>query len=44
MFRIPGVLGGGVTASTALGGHGKTLSYQLLPLERRRRVPRVAAR
>jgi hypothetical protein len=33
VFRIPGVLGGGVTASTALDGHGKTLSYYLLTLE-----------
>ena len=33
VFRLPGVLGGGVTASTALDGHGKTLSYYLLMLE-----------
>ena len=33
VFRIPGVLGGGVTGSTALDGHGKTLSYHLLSLE-----------
>jgi len=33
VFRIPGVLGGGVTGSTALDGHGKTLSYYLLSLE-----------
>jgi len=33
VFRIPGVLGGGVTGSTALDGHGKTLSYHLLALE-----------
>jgi hypothetical protein len=33
VFRIPGVLGGGVTGSTTLDGHGKTLSYHLLSLE-----------
>jgi hypothetical protein len=33
VFRIPGILGGGVTSSTALDGHGKTLSYHLLALE-----------
>ena len=33
VFRLPGVLGGGVTGSTALDGHGKTLSYHLLTLE-----------
>lgn len=33
VFRLPGVLGGGVTDSTALDGHGKTLSYYLLALE-----------
>lgn len=33
VFRIPGVLGGGVTGSTALDGHGKTLSYHLLSLD-----------
>jgi hypothetical protein len=33
VFRLPGVLGGGVTDSTALDGHGKTLSYHLLTLE-----------
>ena len=33
VFRIPGILGGGVTGSTALDGHGKTLSYHLLALE-----------
>ena len=33
VFRVPGVLGGGVTGSTALDGHGKTLSYHLLALE-----------
>lgn len=33
VFRLPGVLGGGVTASTSLDGHGKTLGYYLLTLE-----------
>lgn len=33
VFRIPGVLGGGAIGSTALDGHGKTLSYRLLSLE-----------
>ncbi|MQA12411.1 MAG: hypothetical protein GEU98_28555 [Pseudonocardiaceae bacterium] len=33
VFRIPGVLDGGVTGSTVLDGHGKTLSYHLLTLE-----------
>jgi hypothetical protein len=33
VFRIPGILDGGVTGSTALDGHGKTLSYHLLMLE-----------
>lgn len=33
VFRVPGILGGGVTGSTALDGHGKTLSYHLLGLE-----------
>lgn len=35
VFVLPGVLGGGVTGSTALDGHGKTLSGLLLglPLE-----------
>lgn len=32
VFRLPGVLGGGVTGSTTLDGHGKTLSYHLLTL------------
>jgi hypothetical protein len=32
VFRVPGVLGGGVTGSTTLDGHGKTLSYHLLAL------------
>lgn len=30
VFTLPGVLGGGVTGSTTLDGHGKTLSYHLL--------------
>ncbi|MEQ3551745.1 hypothetical protein WIS52_14825 [Pseudonocardia nematodicida] len=33
LFRIPGVLAGGVTGSLTLDGHGKTLSYHLLTLE-----------
>ncbi|AII05806.1 AtuA-related protein [Rhodococcus opacus] len=33
VFELPGVLGGGVTGSPALDGHGKTLSYHLLSLE-----------
>ncbi|ACU96874.1 AtuA-related protein [Saccharomonospora viridis] len=33
VFAIPGVLAGGVTGSTVLDGHGKTLSYHLLTLE-----------
>lgn len=33
VFHVPGVLGGGVTGSIALDGHGKTLSYHLLSLE-----------
>ena len=32
VFTLPGVLGGGVTGSTTLDGHGKTLSYHLLGL------------
>lgn len=33
VFRLPGALGGGVTGSLTLDGHGKTLSYHLLTLE-----------
>lgn len=33
VFRLPGMLGGGVTGSPVLDGHGKTLSYRLLSLE-----------
>ena len=33
VFRLPGVLRGGVTGATTLDGHGKTLSYHLLTLE-----------
>ncbi|KGJ72310.1 beta-lactamase [Cryobacterium roopkundense] len=33
VFELPGVLGGGVTGSPSLDGHGKTLSYHLLSLE-----------
>ncbi|PXY21172.1 AtuA-related protein [Prauserella muralis] len=32
VFQVPGVLGGGVTGSALLDGHGKTLSYHLLTL------------
>ncbi len=32
VFRLRAVLGGGVTGSTTLDGHGKTLSYHLLTL------------
>jgi hypothetical protein len=32
VFNLRGVLGGGVTGSTSLDGHGKTLSYYLLTL------------
>ncbi|MBC2642587.1 MULTISPECIES: hypothetical protein [unclassified Rhodococcus (in: high G+C Gram-positive bacteria)] len=33
VVELPGVLGGGVTGSPALDGHGKTLGYHLLSLE-----------
>ncbi|MGY5884275.1 AtuA-related protein [Modestobacter lacusdianchii] len=33
VFTLPGVLGGGVTGSPVLDGHGKALSYHLLSLE-----------
>ncbi|WP_440101649.1 AtuA-related protein [Glutamicibacter mishrai] len=33
VFQLPGVLGGGVTGSPTLDGHGKTLSYHLLSLK-----------
>ncbi|QTJ69566.1 hypothetical protein HYG77_31250 [Rhodococcus sp. ZPP] len=33
VFELPGVLGGGVTGSPALDGHGKTLGYHLLSRE-----------
>ncbi|HIX00954.1 MAG TPA: hypothetical protein H9871_12525 [Candidatus Nesterenkonia stercoripullorum] len=33
IFRLTGRLGGGVTGSTHLDGHGKSLSYHLLSLE-----------
>lgn len=29
VFTLPGVLGGGVTGSPVLDGHGKTMSYHL---------------
>lgn len=32
VFALPGMLGGGVTGSTTLDGHGKTLNYHLLAL------------
>jgi hypothetical protein len=32
VFNVRGVLRGGVTGSTSLDGHGKTLSYYLLTL------------
>lgn len=32
VFTLPGALGGGVTGSPVLDGHGKTLSYHLLNL------------
>ncbi|AOS64627.1 AtuA-related protein [Actinoalloteichus hymeniacidonis] len=32
VFELPGVLGGGVTGSPVLDGHGKTLGYHLLTL------------
>ncbi|VXB67817.1 hypothetical protein [Citricoccus sp. K5] len=32
VFRLAGVLGGGVTGSATLDGHGKTLSYHLATL------------
>jgi hypothetical protein len=33
VFRVPGVLAGGVTGAVTLDGHGKTLGYHLLMLE-----------
>jgi len=33
VFELPGVLGGGVTGSPVLDGHGKTLGYHLLGLQ-----------
>lgn len=33
VFELPGQLGGGVTGSAELDGHGKALSYHLLGLE-----------
>ncbi len=33
VYELPGVLGGGVTGSPTLDGHGKTLSYHLLSLQ-----------
>lgn len=32
VFRLPGLLNGGVTGFTGLDGHGKTLGYHLLRL------------
>ncbi|MCZ2846392.1 AtuA-related protein [Modestobacter sp. VKM Ac-2978] len=33
VFTLPGALGGGVTGSPVLDGHGKALSYHLLSME-----------
>ena len=33
VYLLPGVLGGGVTGSPSLDGHGKSLSYHLLSLK-----------
>ncbi|WP_412004681.1 hypothetical protein [Micrococcus yunnanensis] len=33
VFNLPGVLGGGVTGSPVLDGHGKCMGYHLLDLE-----------
>lgn len=33
VFRVPGILGGGVTGSLTLDGHGKALGYHLLTLD-----------
>ncbi|WP_285184480.1 hypothetical protein [Rhodococcus sp. MEB041] len=33
VFELPGQLGGGVTGSAELDGHGKALSYHLLSLK-----------
>lgn len=33
VFHLSGVLGGGVTGSSYLDGHGKTMGYHLLTLE-----------
>jgi hypothetical protein len=32
VFRVPGILAGGVTGYSGLDGHGKTLGYHLLTL------------
>ncbi|WP_072802737.1 AtuA-related protein [Rhodococcoides yunnanense] len=32
VFELPGQLGGGVTGSAELDGHGKTMSYHLLSM------------
>ncbi|MBY4229728.1 hypothetical protein HQO39_22085 [Rhodococcus fascians] len=32
VFELPGVLGGGVTGSPVLDGHGKCLSYHLMSM------------
>ena len=32
VFELPGVLGGGVTGSPVLDGHGKCMSYHLLSM------------
>lgn len=33
VFSLPGVLGGGVTGSPVLDGHGKCMGYHLLTLD-----------
>lgn len=33
VFKIKGILGGGVTGSPVLDGHGKTLSYHALSIK-----------
>lgn len=33
VFRLGGVLGGGVTGATSLDGHGKALGYYLLTMQ-----------
>ncbi|EYT54187.1 AtuA-related protein [Kocuria sp. UCD-OTCP] len=40
VFTLPGALGGGVTGSPVLDGHGKALSYHLLSMPLRQEAPR----